>query len=151
LLFISEGACAPLNRGVMPICVMKEIDMPDAVFIASSKQFYPLAESIVARLKASGVRVFHPYFHLDHQAIERDPNIKSAVTLQHFPEIDECDVLYALLPEGYIGCSVTIELSYAYAKGKRIVVSEPPDEYAVRAMVAEQCSPDEFVARYEKG
>ena len=125
--------------------------MPEAVFVASSKQFYPQAESIVARLKAHGVRVFHPYFHLDHQVLERDPDIKSAVTLQHFPEIDECEVLYALLPEGYIGCSVTIEVSYAYARGKRVVVSEPPNEYAVRAMVAEHCPPDEFVARYENG
>lgn len=123
--------------------------MPQAIFIASSKQFYPLAESIVTRLKSNGVRVFHPYFHLDHQVIERDPSVKSSVTLQHFPEIDECDVLYALLPGGYIGCSVTIEMSYAYAKGKRVIVSEPPNEYAVQAMVAEQCSPDEFVARYE--
>lgn len=122
--------------------------MRGAVFVASSRQFYPQAESIVARLKANGVRVFHPYFYLDHEVIECDPSIKSAVTLQHFPEIDECDVLYALLPEGYIGCSVTIEVSYAYAKGKRIVVSEPPYEYAVRAMVAEHCPPDEFVARY---
>ena len=123
--------------------------MREAIFIASSKRFYPLAESIVARLKANALRVSHPYFHLDHRALERDPAAKSAVTLQHFPEIDECDVLYALLPEGYIGCSVTIEVSYAYAKGKRIVVSEPPNEYAVRAMVAEVCSPEEIVSRYE--
>lgn len=125
--------------------------MPGTVFIASSKQFYPLAESVVARLKARGARVFHPYFHLDHDALERDAHAKSAVTLRHFPEIDECDVLYALLPGGYIGCSVTIELSYAYARGKRVVASEPPDEFAVRAMVAELCPPDEFVARYGAG
>ena len=125
--------------------------MAQTIFVASSKQFYPSAESIVARLKAKGVRVFHPYFHLDHKALERDPAVKSAVTLRHFPEIDECDVLYALLPGGYIGCSVTIEVSYAYAKGKRVVVSEPPGEYAVRAMVAEQCAPDEFIARYGEG
>jgi hypothetical protein len=94
--------------------------------------------------------VFHPYFDLDHQAVGRDPHTKATVTHEHFPEIDECDLLYALLPEGYIGCSVTIELAYAYAKGKRIVVSELPNEYAVRAMVAELCSPDELIARYEK-
>jgi hypothetical protein len=133
----------------MPIRVTKESNMHEAIFIASSKQFYPQAESIVARLKANALRVFHPYFHLDHDALERDPAAKSSVTLQHFPEIDECDVLYALLPTGYVGCSVTIELSYAYAKGKRIVVSELPSEFAVRAMIAEVCSPDEFVARYE--
>ena len=122
--------------------------MSEVIFVASSKQFYPQAESIVARLKADGVRVFHPYFHLDQQSLDSDPDAKSTVTLQHFPEIDECDLLYALLPRGYIGCSVTIELTYAYAQGKRVVVSEPPDEYAVRAMVSELLPPDEFVARY---
>jgi nucleoside 2-deoxyribosyltransferase len=121
--------------------------MSETIFIASSKKFYPQAESIVNRLKASGLRVFHPYFHLE--ALERDPHTKSPVTLQHFPEIDECDVIYALLPEEYIGCSVTIELSYAYAKGKRVIASGPPGEYAVRAMLSELCPPDEFVARYQ--
>jgi nucleoside 2-deoxyribosyltransferase len=146
---LRSGARRRNGKVVMPIRVMEEIEMSETIFVASSKQFYPLAESIVARLKTSGVQVFHPYFHLDHQALERDPDTKATVTLQHFPEIDECDLLYALLPEGYIGCSVTIELSYAYAKGKRVVASEPPGEYAVRAMVSELCPPDEFVARYE--
>ncbi len=124
--------------------------MPGAIFVASSRRFYPQAESIVTRLKAQALRVSHPYFDLDHDALERDPDAKTSVTLRHFPEIDECEVLYALLPDGYIGCSVTIELSYAYAKGKRVVVSELPAEYAVRAMVAEVCAPEEFVARFEQ-
>ena len=121
------------------------------VFIATSKRFYDEAERIVERIKACDVMVHHPYFHLDPTAVDADPDYKSRVTLQHFPEIDDCDVFYALLPDGYIGCSVTIELAYAYAKSKEIVVSEAPTEFAVRALVTKISSPDHFIARFEQG
>ena len=121
------------------------------VFVATSKRFYDEAEQVVERIKACNVMVHHPYFHLDPATVDADPDYKTRVTLQHFPEIDDCDVFYALCPEGYIGCSVTIELAYAYAKGKEIIVSEPPTEFAVRALVTEICSPDQFVTRFERG
>ena len=122
-----------------------------SVFVATSKRFYDEAERLVERIKAWDVMVHHPYFHIDPSAVDADPDYKSRVTLQHFPEIDDCDVFYALLPDGYIGCSVTIELAYAYAKGKEIVVSEAPAEFAVRALVTEIRNPDQFIARYERG
>jgi len=125
--------------------------MEMTVFVATSKRFYEEAEGIVERIKACDVMVHHPYFHLDPGAVDADPEYKSRVTLQHFPEIDDCDVFYALLPDGYIGCSVTIELAYAYAKGKEIVVSQAPTEFAVRALVTKITSPDHFVARFERG
>lgn len=120
------------------------------VFVATSKRFYEEAMQIVKHLNDCGVIVHHPYFHLDSRAVDADPEIKSKVTQQHFPEIDESEIVYALLPGGYIGCSVTIELAYAYAKGKRIVVSEPPSEFAVRPMVSEVCSPEQFLARFKR-
>jgi hypothetical protein len=120
------------------------------VFVATSKRFYETAEDIVKLLKGCGVTVHHPYFHLDPKAVDTDPEIKSQVTLKHFPEIDDCDVLYALLPGGYIGCSVTIELTYTYAKGKKIIASEKPLEFAVLPMISEICSPERFIARYNK-
>jgi hypothetical protein len=120
------------------------------VFVATSKRFYEEALQFVKRLKDCGVTVHHPYFHLDSNAVDADPELKSQVTLQHFPEIDESEVVYALLPGGYIGCSVTIELAYSYAKGKRIVVSDPPSEFAVRALISEVCSPEQFLASLER-
>jgi hypothetical protein len=121
------------------------------VFVATSKRFYNEAEQLVERIKACGLMVHHPYFHLDPAEVDADPDYKSRVTLQHFPEIDDADIFYALLPDGYIGCSVTIELAYAYAKEKKIVVSEAPSEFAVRALVTEIRSPDQFIARFERG
>ena len=119
------------------------------VFIATSKRFYQEAEQIVNIIKDYGVMVHHPYFHLDPQAVDADPEFKSKVTLQHFPEIGDSKIFYALLPGGYIGCSVTIELAYAYAKGKKIVASEEPTEFAVRPMVSEICNPEQFVSRFK--
>jgi len=118
------------------------------VFVATSKRFYAAAMQIVKGLKDRGVRVYHPYFHLDPGAVDADPEFKSRVTRQHFSEIDDCELLYAVLPGGYIGCSVTIELTYAYAKGKKVLVSEEPAEFAVMAMVAEICSPQTFLSRF---
>ena len=121
------------------------------VFVATSKRYYDEAKQLVDRLKEAGVKVHHPYFHLNPQAVDADPGLKSKVTVQHFPEIEACEIFYALLPDGYIGCSVTIELTYAYAKEKKIVASEPPGEFAVRPMISEICSPEEFPARFETG
>jgi hypothetical protein len=118
------------------------------VFVATSKRYYDEAKRLVNRLKEAGVKVHHPYFHLDPKKIDADPKLKSKVTVQHFPEIEESEIFYALLPDGYIGCSVTIELTYAYAKEKKIVASETPAEFAVRPMISELQSPDEFAARF---
>ena len=119
------------------------------VFVATSKRFYEEAMELVNRLKNAGVKVYHPYFHLDPTEVDGDAELKSKVTSEHFPEIEESDIFYALLPGGYIGCSVTIELTYAYARGKKILVSEAPEEFAVRSMVSDICSPQQFIARLE--
>ena len=119
------------------------------VFVATSKRFYEEAMELVNRLKNAGVKVYHPYFHLDPTEVDADAELKSKVTSEHFPEIEESDIFYALLPGGYIGCSVTIELTYAYARGKKILVSEAPEEFAVRSMVSDICSPQQFIARLE--
>ena len=119
------------------------------VFVATSKRFYEEAAELVNRLQDAGEKVYHPYFHLDPARIDGNAELKSQVTIQHFPEIDESDIFYALLPRGYIGCSVTIELTYAYAKGKKICASEPPEEFAVRPMISEICSPRQFVAQFQ--
>jgi hypothetical protein len=104
------------------------------IFVATSKRFYDEAEQLVERIKACDVMVHHPYFHLDPTEVDADPEYKSRVTL---------------LPNGYIGCSVTIELAYAYARGKEIVVSEAPTEFAVRALVTEISTPDQFLTRFK--
>ena len=89
--------------------------------------------------------MYHPFFDRDQAAIDADPELKQAVTREHFPEIDACDVLYALAPGGYVGASVVIEMAYAFARGKRVVTSEAVGEYAVRALVSAVAAPPDFL------
>lgn len=115
------------------------------VFVASSKRFYPEAKAFAERLKSAGLRVYHPYFDRDQDAIETNPETKAAVTREHFPEIDASDVLYAFMPTGYAGISVTIEVAYAFAKGKHIIASEKPVDGALQALVSNAVDPEQFV------
>lgn len=121
------------------------------IFIATSKRFYPEAKHLVARLKASGHVVYHPYFELDSNEVEASAESKREVTLRHFPEIDESEMVYGLTPKGYVGCSVTIEMTYAFAKGKRVLVSEWPSEFALHALVSEVCEPALLVEKLRQG
>ena len=119
---------------------------PLTVFVVTSRRFYPEARTLCEALRAEGHRVFHPYFDRDASAIESDPALKIAVTREHFPELDASDVVYALLPGGYTGTSVAMELTYAFARGKRILASEPSAEFAVRAVVDAVVEPEDLLA-----
>ena len=125
-------------------------DLP-VVFVATSKRFYPLAIPLVDSLKTLGLRVYHPYFELDPKEVDADPERKREVTIRHFEELDQCDLVYALLPGGYIGISVTMELAYAYGREKHIISSELPDEYAVRPMISDVMNPDLFLRQFTSG
>ena len=115
------------------------------VFVATSKRFYAEAAALCDEIRAAGHTVYHPFFDRDQEAIEADPELKQAVTRDHFAEIDACDVLYALAPGGYVGTSVVIEMAYAFARGTRVVTSEPAGEYAARALVSEVAAPPDFL------
>ena len=115
------------------------------VFVATSKRFYAEAAVLCDDIRAAGHMVYHPFFDRDQDSIEADPALKQAVTRDHFAEIDACDVLYALAPGGYVGTSVVIEMAYAFARGNRVVTSEPVGEYAARALVSEVAAPADFL------
>ncbi len=56
------------------------------------------------------------------------------LTLEHFATVDETPILYVLCPEGYVGRSVTLEIDYAYAKGKHIFFSELTNDQVLDAL-----------------
>ena len=109
------------------------------------EQAHSAAAALCRELRATGHPVYHPFLDRDQAAIDADPEMKQAVTREHFPEIDACDVLYALAPGGYVGASVVIEMAYAFARGKRVVTSEAVGEYAVRALVSAVAAPPDFL------
>jgi hypothetical protein len=55
------------------------------IFVATSKRFYGEAIKLVNHLKNTGVKVHHPYFDLNPEEVDADPELKSKVTIQHFP------------------------------------------------------------------
>ena len=65
--------------------------------------------------------------YIDKRSREKELtlDVMKRLTLEHFAAIDQSDLLYVLCPEGYVGRSVTLEIGYAYAKGKRVFFSEP--------------------------
>lgn len=116
------------------------------VYIASSSKYYDQVKEIKKELDAKGVKGFYPYFEFHTTEADDDEELKKKLTLDHFPELDQIDVLYIVAQDGYVGCSVTIETAYSYAKNKEIISSEPVGELAVRAMVSKTMTPAEFVA-----
>ena len=116
------------------------------VFVASSRRFYDGVKKIKAELDARGVVGFYPYFEFGDGSIEMDEQAKKDVTLRHFPEIDQVEVMYLYTPEGYVGISVTLEAAYAYTKGAEVISSEPVQEMAIRAIVTRVMTPEEFIA-----
>lgn len=114
------------------------------VFVASSRKFYDEVKKIKAELDKREIVGFYPYFEYDDESVEKNKELKKKLTLKHFPEIDQADVLYIFAKSGYAGISVAIEASYAYAKGKEIVSSEPIGELAFQAIVSRVLKPDEL-------
>lgn len=116
------------------------------VFIASSRRYYDQVKTIKKELDAKGVKGFYPYFDFHTGEAENDEELKKKLTMGHFPELDQIDVLYIVAQDGYVGHSVTLETAYSYAKNKEIISSEPIDELAVRALVSKTMTPEEFIA-----
>jgi hypothetical protein len=117
-----------------------------SVFVVSSRKWYPEVKQIKNQLDEKGVKGYYPYFEIHDQVAEIDENMKKKLTLGHFPEIEEIDTLYVYAEDGYVGYSVTIEITYAFAHRKEIITSEPVKEFAVRALVNHVMTPDKFIA-----
>lgn len=120
------------------------------IFLATSKKFYRELKDVIEQIQRPGLTIYHPYFQFDPAQIDQNADVKKRLTLQHFPEIDACDLFFAYLPHGYIGTSVTIELTYAYARGKYVLASEQPAEFAVQALINEICPVADFIKRMQK-
>lgn len=64
-----------------------------------------------------------------------DEATKAELTREFLAKIDQSDAVYIIAVGGYAGVSVCIEVGYAVGQGKTVVFSEPPREFALRALV----------------
>ncbi len=120
------------------------------IFVAGSKKYYDEIKKIKNRFEELGIIGYYPYFDKHDFVADNNEIIKKQITLAHFPEIDEIDILYIYAKDGYVGYSVTIEIAYAYARDKMIISSELINELAVRALVPIVMEPEDFINKLKK-
>lgn len=92
-----------------------------SVVVCGSKKYKDEIAAFCHELEALGVLVFEPSFEevVSEDAAFSSPYITSKVfkglTLEHFDWIRKAEVCYVYNPSGYVGTSVTMEMSYASA------------------------------------
>jgi nucleoside 2-deoxyribosyltransferase len=115
--------------------------------ICSSSRFYEAAQALAKELAGAGLTVFTPRFDFNEEFVEVTVADKISLTHEFLHKIDRSDAIYVIDEDGYTGRSVCIEIGYARAKGKTVVLSEPPAENAVQALATEVISVDDITKR----
>ncbi len=94
-----------------------------------------------AMVDFSGVGIIPLFPNLDYSTENKDhadsTEEKKRLALEHYQAIDQADVVYLLIPDGYMGTSCKIELGYAIAKNKPIYFSEPTNDIGLDCYVKE--------------
>lgn len=105
--------------------------------ICSSSKFYDIARALAKEMIDAGLNVFTPRFDFNEEVVAVTMADKISLTHEFLHKIDRSDAIYVIDQDGYTGRSVCIEIGYASALGKTIVLSEPPAENAVLALTSE--------------
>ena len=116
------------------------------VTICSSSKFYAEAKALEAALIKSGCTVFTPDFNFDETKVIVDEKMKRELTRTFLRKIDSSEAILVVDCNGYVGRSVAIEAGYAYAKSKVIILIEPAEELAVRALADHVIGIEEILA-----
>jgi nucleoside 2-deoxyribosyltransferase len=107
------------------------------VTICSSSKFYDSAEFLAKEMAGAGLRVFTPRFDFNEEVANVGMAQKMSLTHEFLGKIKQSDAIYVIDQDGYTGRSVCIEVGYASALGKIVILSETPSENAIRALAAE--------------
>lgn len=105
--------------------------------ICSSSKFYETAQALANEMANAGITVYTPRFDFNEEFVEVTENDKIKITREFLRKIDKSDAIYVIDQDGYTGRSVCIEVGYASALGKQVLLSELPAENAVRALASE--------------
>lgn len=113
---------------------MEKLTGIKAITICSSSKFYPAAKRLARELEEQGLHIYTPRFDFDEETVEVGKEDKMALTREFLEKIRRSDAIYVIDESGYTGRSVCIEVGYASALGKKVILSEPPVEGAVQAL-----------------
>jgi nucleoside 2-deoxyribosyltransferase len=117
-----------------------------SVTICSSSKFYETARQLAAKLRSGGVVVHTPHFDFNEELVEVSREKKAELTHEFLKKIHESDAIYVVDQHGYTGPSVCIEVGFASALGKQVILSEPARDGAVAALANAIIGVDTFPA-----
>lgn len=118
------------ERGVMTV----NLAAVRTVTVCSSSKFYPVARSAAKALTEQGLTVHTPRFEYDEEKVTVTAEEKMELTRDFLRKIARSDAVYVIDEGGYTGRSVCIEIGFASALGKKVILSEPAVEGAVMAL-----------------
>jgi hypothetical protein len=115
---------------------MTDLTRIKTLTICSSSKFYETALTLAKEMTRAGITVYTPRFDFNEEVVKVTKDDKITLTREFLSKIDCSDAIYVIDQDGYTGRSVCIEIGYASALGKTVLVSEPPAEHAVQALAA---------------
>lgn len=113
---------------------MKRLSDISTITICSSSKFYDSAKQLAKELESRGMRVFTPRFDFDEEVRQVGVDDKMELTREFLGKVRSSDAVYVIDQHGYTGRSVCIEVGYASALGKLVILSETAEEGAVQAL-----------------
>lgn len=126
---------------------MTDLTKITTLTICSSSKFYDMAQALAKEMAGAGITVYTPRFDFNEEVVEVAKDDKIRLTHEFLRKIDRSDAIYVIDQEGYTGRSVCIEIGYASALGKAVLVSEPPEENAVQALTTEVIPVSDIASR----
>lgn len=106
--------------------------MKDIVLSASSR-FYPIVVALRDELVSANISVFTPDLEFVTKIVTAEQ--KRKLTTDFFEKIENSRVFCVVTDEsGYVGRSVSMEVGFAYAKGRPIVCLQEVEDPAIRGL-----------------
>jgi hypothetical protein len=103
------------------------------LYVCGSFKFIREMEGLERELKEEGIQ------------FEMPKETDAGGLLGCLRKVDDADIIYVVNPQGYFGRSVSVDIGYAYAKGKPIYVMHPLDDPAIMSLISAVLSPQALV------
>ncbi|MEK6893887.1 MAG: hypothetical protein AABX10_00315 [Nanoarchaeota archaeon] len=103
------------------------------VFIAGSRRFHEEIKNLSIFLGKNKIDVRTSG---DWNSYSKDTlKTEKKALFDAFKGIDKANILYVYAKDGYVGKTVAMEISYAYARKKKIISSEEIKELSAKALI----------------
>ena len=121
---------------------------PDGIALCCSSRFYGAAQVLTDAIRDHGFTVHHPDYAFNSWHVTVTEEEKVQLTRRFLNLIRQASALCVFAPTGYIGRSVCIEIGYAFALGRPIILSHEEIrtfEPAVAALAVDTILPTHLI------